>query len=445
MSAPIKLPYSDVSPQVVSLNDLLDICINSSGSRVSVENAAAALKYCGGDKTKAMNVRLSLQNYQLLDTSFNPTNICVELNKLKGNNEAQYELFAKHILLDLNGLSFIHCLQDMKAEKTPINLTSLRLACKERNIEYPKGGKHPSMMRGWLSLAGLFSGQWEVDQTKIDKVLGVPDTFDPLSDLDDLQKAFLKALINAQTTGFISASRIVKIAEADYGVQLPEKSLPKLVLDGLQAKGFIDTKKTTTGRGAKPFDVRLNAAVDPKVVLPTLAQLENSLNPKLRKLIVKPLDEIMTEINSSNTYIAGLALEALAFKLMRILDLDYVSTRLRGSETGGAEVDLIFESARLVYSRWQIQCKNTKKVNLDPVAKEVGLTHMLKSNVVVVVSTGTFTKTAIEYSESVAGSTHLNVVLIEKKDIDKIIADPSAIVDIFNEKAQQAMKLKRLK
>ena len=353
------------------------------------------------------------------------------------------ELFARHILLNLYGLAFIHCLLDMKAERKEINLTTLRQACLERGLVYPKGGKHPSMMRGWLSNAGVFTGQWEVDENRINQILGTPDAYDPLSELDDLQKAFLKALINSQVSGFISASKIVKIAEADYGVQLPEKSLPSLVLDALKDKGFIDAQKTTSGRGAKPFDVRLKPGINPSVLLPTIAQLENALSPKLRKLIVQPLESIMVDIKSTDKYKAGLALEALAFKLMRILDLSYVSTRLRGSDTGGAEVDLVFESARLIYSRWQIQCKNTNKVGLDPVAKEVGITHMLKSNVVVVVSTGTFTKPAIEYSEMVSMQTNLNIVLIEGKDLKKIVADPSAIIDIFNEKAQAAMEIKK--
>lgn len=443
MPEAIKFPYSDVSPKVVSLNDLLDICMNHNGSKEAVDTAAAALTYCKGDAKKAMNVRLSLQSYKLLDKDLLPTDVCKNL-AAKKSEEDKYNLLAKHILLNLYGLAFIHCLQDMKAERKEITLTTLRQACQERNIIYPKGGKHPSMMRGWLALAGIFVSQWEVDGNKVEEILGTADNYDPLSELDVLQKAFLKALINSQSSGFISASKIVKIAENTYGVQLPEKSLPKLVLDTLKEKGFIEAQKTTSGRGAKPFDVKLKSGVDPSVLLPTLAQLENALSPKLRKMIRKPLSEIMAEIKSKNKSIAGLALEALAFKLMRILDLDYVSTRLRGNETAGAEVDLVFESARLVYSKWQIQCKNTSKVSLDPVAKEVGLTHMLKSNVVVVVSTGTFSKPAIDYADSVTSSTHLNVVLISKKDIDKIITDPSAIVDIFNEKAQQAMVLKKL-
>jgi hypothetical protein len=47
----------------------------------------------------------------------------------------------------------------------------------------------------------------------------------------------------------------------------------------------------------------------------------------------KPLAAILEEIKVSDTYIRGLALEALAFKLMRLLDLEYVATRLR--ETAG--------------------------------------------------------------------------------------------------------------
>ncbi len=76
-----------------------------------------------------------------------------------------------------------------------------------------------------------------------------------------------------------------------------------------------------------------------------------------------PLEDILSELESTDTYKKGLALEGLAFKLMRLLDMTYVRTRLRGSATGGAEVDLIFESSRLVFSRWQIFCSTT---TVDP-------------------------------------------------------------------------------
>ena len=42
---------------------------------------------------------------------------------------------------------------------------------------------------------------------------------------------------------------------------------------------------------------------------------------------------------------------------------------LRGAATGGVVVDIVSESTRLVFSRWQIQCKNTTRLSLDDIAK----------------------------------------------------------------------------
>ena len=216
------------------------------------------------------------------------------------------------------------------------------------------------------------------------------------------------------------------------------------MLSKLVEEGLIIATKTTEGRGAKPFKVIVHPDIDVTTIIPALKQLEQILDPKLHSLLLKPLAEIVEEIKSENTYISGLALEALAFKLMRLIDLDYLATRLRGEQTGGAEVDLVFESTRLVYSRWQIQCKNTARVALDPVAKEVGLTHFLKSNVIVVVTTGVFSSEAIKYSNTIMRDSNLSIVLIDKDDIAKVIENPTNIVDILNSKAKQAMEIKKI-
>ncbi|MBR4715870.1 MAG: restriction endonuclease, partial [Bacteroidales bacterium] len=107
-------------------------------------------------------------------------------------------------------------------------------------------------------------------------------------------------------------------------------------------------------------------------------------------------------------------------------------------------VDLLFESSRLVYSRWQIQCKNTKTVTLDPVAKEVGLTHFLKSNVIIVVTTGVFTSDAKKYSNAIMKDSNLSIVLLDGSDIDSISKDPSVIVDILNRDAKRTMEIKKI-
>lgn len=181
-----------------------------------------------------------------------------------------------------------------------------------------------------------------------------------------------------------------------------------------------------------------------EIVVPILTQYEEILHPDLRPLLRKPLVEIIDEIGHPSTHIKGLALEALAFKLMRLIDLRYVATRLRGAQTGGAEVDLIFDSTRLVFTRWQLQCKNTPQVRLDDVAKEVGLTHMLKSNAIVIVSTGAIGPEARRYAQTVMKDSNLAIILIDKEDIDRISEAPPTIIDVLRREAKNAMRLKKL-
>ena len=88
-----------------------------------------------------------------------------------------------------------------------------------------------------------------------------------------------------------------------------------------------------------------------QVIGPLLEQLEKQTESDLRILLRKPMSDVLVDLTVRDKHRRGLALEALAFKLMRLLDMGYVATRLRGTATGGAEVDLIFESSRLVFSR----------------------------------------------------------------------------------------------
>jgi site-specific DNA-methyltransferase (cytosine-N4-specific) len=157
------------------------------------------------------------------------------------------------------------------------------------------------MMRLWLAKAGVFGPDgWAVDEPCLRALLGSGlEDFGVLARFTSQQRAFLLALGNTGVRTPQRANEIVKLASATYGVQFPEKSLPKEILHALVASGYITAGKTTTGRGAKPF-------------------------------MVAPTAKMVTE------------------------------------------VDFIFRSQRLVFSRWQVQCKNTAKVSLDDVAKEVG-------------------------------------------------------------------------
>lgn len=448
------LPFgSEFSPSQVNLADLLDLAAVYEGNlkRLQSDIQERFFSAHGGgnaknQRTLAMNCRLGMKAYGILDETGNLTDFGRELHALKTDHALLHKVLARQILLNLNGMTLVQCIRDMTAAGTQVNLTTLRDALAERGIHFPSGGKHPSMMRLWLAKAGVFVGdRWQIDAVKLSEVLGTnPDDFGVLSGFTTEQRAFLLALANTGVTEPQPANQIVKLASATYGVKFPEKSLPKLVLHALENAGFITATKTTTGRGAKPFMVAPTEKLVAEVVAPLLDQLKAQTDAKALKLFRKPFAEILTEIDSPDRYVGGLALEALAFKLMRILDMRYVATRLRAQATGGAEVDLIFESDRLVFSRWQIQCKNTSRVSLDDVAKEVGLTKFLKSNVIVIVSTGEIGAEARRFANKTMSDSNLCIVMIDHTDIYRIRENPAHIVDAFSREAKHAMNLKKL-
>ena len=453
------LPFgSEFSPSQIDLRRLLEIAHEHDGSPQAFEAAVLATYFASHAKGKsgpdatynrgklANNCKLGMIAYGVIDRQARLTEFGRRLYDRRSKELELYAEMARHILLNLNGMTMVQCIQDMTVAGEEVNLTTLRDGLAARGIKFPPGGKHPSMMRLWLEKAGVFIGaRWHVDDIALQRVLGTdPSDFETLAQFTPQQRAFLRALAN---TGIVTpqpANEIARLAATTYGVRFPEKSLPNLVLNALIKAGYITAKKTTTGRGAKPFLVTPTEKLAAELVGPLLDQLKNQTDPKLFALLRKPLIGILTELKSRDRYIAGLALEALAFKLMRLLDMTYVATRLRASSTGGAEVDLIFESARLVFSRWQVQCKNTARVSLDDIAKEVGLTHFLKSTVIIVVTTGDVGSEARRYANKIMRDSNLAVVMIDGADLQSINANPPSIVDIFNREARAAMKLKVL-
>jgi site-specific DNA-methyltransferase (cytosine-N4-specific) len=453
------LPFgSEFSPSQIELPELLEIVERNQGNWKKLEAEILKTYFSkhgsGGDAEMgtynrgklANNCKLGMIAYGVIDREANFTEFGKRLYEARKKSSALYDTLAKHILLNLHGMRLVQCIQDMAAAGDEVNLTSLRHGLAARGLHYPSGGKHPSIMRLWLAKAGVILGsRWQVDETKLRAILGTgSEEFEQLGRFTAEQKAFLRALANTGTKKPQPANAIAALASATYGVKFPEKSLPNLVLKALVEAGYITAKKTTEGRGAKPFLVSPTKKLETEIIEPLLEQLKDQVDPKLIGLLKRPLSDILKQIHSKDRYVAGLALEALAFKLMRLLDVTYVATRLRAEATGGAEIDLIFDSARLVFSRWQVQCKNTKRVSLDDVAKEVGLTNFLKSNAIVVVTTGEIGSQARRFSNKIMADSNLAIVLIDGTDLARIEANSGAIIDVFQREARSAMKLKSI-
>ena len=447
------LPFgSEFSPAQIDLPFLLELAHKHGSDWKAFENAVRDryfTKHKTSDYNKgklANNTKLSLRAYGLIGAKdATLSEIGKELYALRNDEHVLNEALARHILKNHQGMNFVQCVLDMHASGEEIDLNKLRRWLQERGISVPRGGKHMSMLRLWLEKAGVFVTGYQVDQIRLKEILGLNmEEFEALATFTPEQRAYLKTVANIDGGGPHSSNDIEKLASATYGVAFNEENLLKQVLYPLQDAGYIDLERGSreAGRGAKPFLVTATKKLTAEMITPLIEQLEQQTQADLRPLLRKPLKEIRQELKSKNRHTRGLALEALAFKLMRLIDLTYVATRLRGSVTGGAEVDLIFESTRLVFSRWQVQCKNTARVSLDDVAKEVGLADFFKSTVIVMVSTGEIGAEARRYANKIMTDSNLCIVMVDGNDLGLIETHPAAIVDVFIREARHAMDLK---
>jgi site-specific DNA-methyltransferase (cytosine-N4-specific) len=269
------------------------------------------------------------------------------------------------------------------------------------------------------------------------------DSIDTLTRLNTAQRAFLRALARIAEPDPLVANKVADLASALYAAEYNHKELPKSVLFPLRDLGYIEIAKSTTGRGAKPYEVSRTARFRQEISEPILAVAAEKASLVPKELFEQPLSQILADLKSDDKHVKGRALELLAIYLARLIDLEFKGWRIRSADTGGAEVDAIVEGARLIFSRWQVQAKNTASVRLEDVAREVGLAlTFIYSNVVMVVTTGDFTKDTYHYADHVMKTSSLNVILLNGSELERISQDPTDIVSVLNSKAERVMRLK---
>ena len=260
------LPFgSEFSPSQIDLSHVLELAKQHGGNWKAFE-AAVRKKYFEVHKTSdynrgklANNTKLGMQAYKLIDDDARLTEVGEALYSIRKDEKKLYEKFARHILLNLNGTTFVQCIQDMQAAGEEVTLLTLRESLQQRGIHFPRGGKHPSMMRLWLEKAGVFLKAWRVDSARLQKVMGLAsEDLEVLSRFTPQQGAYLKALANLGGSGPYASNQVEKLATATYGIKFDEKNLPKSVLYPLEKAGYIALERGTKveGRGAKPFLVK---------------------------------------------------------------------------------------------------------------------------------------------------------------------------------------------
>lgn len=445
---------SQFSPTQTPLPDLLLTVKKHQPDRQQITQAIAQRFFSASpDPDIADNTIYALSEYRLLDkpidnqsyASLTPLGEALAEKALQGKLSDLYMEFARHILLDLRGLDLIACVNDLVSRGTAITKATISKELSYRGFHIPNNGTHLNGMRQWLEQAGLVEhGKWQADPILLKKLLGNigNEELDEYAQLTREQRAFALAFARMDQKEALS-NRVAAYANALYGVEYPEGGLPQSTLFILQNVGLITCHKTTTGQGAKPYIVRPTEKLRNEFLEPLFTAIENSIGIQYRKLIRMHYDDILVGLESDNINTKGLALEALAFYLGRLIGLDFVQWRMRSKETGGAELDVIMEGANLIFSRWQIQCKNSSQASLEDIAKELGLAQIIRTNVIMIVTTGRIGDKARAFAERIMRDTNHQVILLHKIHLQRIKADPTTISDILRSQSEKAMVLKR--
>ena len=259
------------------------------------------------------------------------------------------------------------------------------------------------------------------------------DTIAALASFTHKQIAFVKTLCLLEPDGEIRATDVRDHAEVVYGVRFGRASLPKEVLKPLQSAGLIEYETGGT-RSGKTSRLWLTDAFRADILEPFLAITIRTLDTALTAYYRKRPDDTYRDLESDDKYARGLALEAFAIYVMRLLGLQFRAWRRRAQETGYSEVDVLLAGIiGAVPTTWQVQCKNTpgSTIRLEDVAKEVGLLPLTRATHILIFANAEFTQDAREFAHEVMLRSSVTIFLLDKQGFEDIKTNPANISRIL--------------
>ncbi|PHQ41266.1 hypothetical protein Z052_15440 [Halorubrum sp. C191] len=445
-----KLDDADFSDYDVEHTDeelpvLLELAREFEGDSDAFDEAIENLFYSDPDRAFTVRTGMAQNGYEIMDENFEFTDLGEELYEMRDDYDELYDRFAQHILLNLDGLKGIEIIEDLEAQgKRTINDNLKQEFRKQYDYHIDETSNHWSQMRAWMSKADIINTNtqhYKIDRTKIEELTGLDE--DVALDLDELdanERAFLRALALVNPDGQIDNSVVKRLAEEAYGVDISQSKIGTNLLDPLEEKGFIEWEH----RNGKPNLVEQGDRFEAEILIPVLENLaERSDVP--RRVLRKSYGELLDEMDSSNTYEKGMALETLSVKLGRMLGLEFVGWRVRGRETGGSEVDVVMDDLGLTYSRVQIQCKNIKgKLQTKHIAREVGISRTLQTNTILMIARGGVTTDAKRFANRIMHQENLAIMFLTGEDIEEIDDNPDRLRNVLRGETRRIHNRKQL-
>jgi hypothetical protein len=420
----------------------LQALVTNSGNRLALHTAIWSppvhLKRSGiPPSTRNANLPLEAAvKYGLLEAgSYQATGLSQNLAKMQ--TPELYEEFARHILLQLGGLRVVEAAQQMKLDGRPITGDSLAQYLVDQGFRVRIHNTAINSLRMWLAVVGVFYPKhrgWNVDEVAKERILGIPNqAVHILPTLSREEIAFVEALCRINPSGWCRAAEVRTNAETYSGLHLGRQNLRDL-LDPLKVAGLIEYQSGGT-QGGKSAVLRTTAAFTARSLQPFLADTIKTLDSVVAAYYLRSPADIYADLDSTETATKGAALEALAIQIMRLLGLRFMAWRKRARDsTGRAEIDVLLTGIfGGVPTRWQIQCKNTPsgRIDLEDVAKEVGLLPLTRATHVMLLGNCLITRDARTFANQVMANSPTSIYLLDRHDFDAIRASPGSISTIL--------------
>jgi hypothetical protein len=444
------------SPNVLDLRAFLKLAVAQDGNRTEMERLVSEAPVRILNPGKAMKRRMrqlpweAAAAYGLIEeTSWKPLPLAVELAALP--DDQMYARFGKHILHNCRGLEFVRGVQaflkEARASGGPINADVISQYFRNHGLHVIEHNTAINSMRMWLSKAGVYpwkgSTAWDADEDLVANLAGLNmDDIAAISSWSREHIELAKALCRMNPSGEVKAADVRASAETMLAYTLPRSS-NRLLFKPLLEAGYVTMKSKGTAEG-KSAKIAVTPKFRADVLAPFLENAHKLMGTALFRLYGWDPDRIRSGLARNKTTEKGMALEAYAVRVMRLMNLRFVSWRQRSAATGGAEVDATFTGLLGgVPTRWQVQCKNTKtEVRLDDVAKEVGLVPLTKATHILVLSNQKFTRAAIKFAQDTMKQSSVTLFLVGGDDFKRVLDDGgAALLNVVRKQSLGALEL----
>jgi hypothetical protein len=331
--------------------------------------------------------------------------------------ESALSALAAHLLRQRYGIELLQAARFVRRRDGAVSKRTLVEQLRSFGFDISNNNVNYSRLRDWIAAAGVVDSAWNIDEQRFEELAGVSaESIAGWSALSPLQRQALTTMrVRAASDQTPIAARDLVALLRLRGLTFDEGQLRRDVYDPLANAGWITLEGTGGGRARLVARITLTEKALGLDVEKIESLQVGPLPADLREQLATPLGKIFGDLLSKDTHTKGIALELLALRLVAECGLFPVELRARGIATGGAEVDLVAEGAHLHFSRWLFQCKNTgSPVRLDVLAKEVGMATLLRAQVVVIVSTGGFARSVLDYARQAAATTAIQIVLLDQ-------------------------------